>query len=375
MSNALNLQEIDQEQALHLSKFFIRSQQNLFLFGRRGVGKTHIALQAAKECNLKVNYINLSVIERPDLAGYPNMNSPGDTITFKSPAFLPKLLESAKPDSIILFDEVDKAPPEVTAPLLEILQFRSINGQSINVAGCILTGNLINEGAYSNQISTALLDRGAKYILSFNFEKWVDWAKGNQVHDLILGFLRSNPEFSCGKIEDSCYATPSPRGWTLASEALTRARDFKIIDIDTVTQIISGFVGGEAGLRFKIWYEHYRKFEPFIHSLIEGGTMTLDFNSLAPTEKVVFVVAACYSAKQKLFAEPIKSKNRFASLENLCRFFHHYQVDHELQVMGLYNSFDFDMIAKHKLYSCKEFFDLFTRIIEKRSYNDLVHAP
>jgi hypothetical protein len=364
MSNALNLQEIDQEQALHLSKFFIRSQQNLFLFGRRGVGKTHIALQAAEECGFKVNYINLSVIERPDLAGYPNMNAPGDVITFKAPSFLPRLLESAKPDSIILFDEVDKAPPEVTAPLLEILQFKAINGIPINVAGCILTGNLISEGAYSNQISSALLDRGAKYILSFNFEKWVDWAKAHQVHDLILGFLRSNPEFSCGKIEDSCYASPSPRGWTLASDALTRARDLKIVDIETVTQIISGFVGGEAGLRFKIWYEHYRKFEPFIHSLIEGGSMTLDFHTLSPTEKVVFVVSACYNAKQRVFAEPIKSKNRFVYLENLCRFFVHYQVDHEVQVMGLYNSFDFDMIAKHKLYTCKEFFDLFTKISE-----------
>lgn len=362
MGNSLNLQEIDQEQALNLSKFFIRSQQNLFLFGRRGVGKTHIALQAAKECDFKVNYINLSVIERPDLAGYPDMNSPGDLITFKSPAFLPRLLNSIKPDSIILFDEVDKAPPEVTAPLLEILQFRCINGTPINVAGCILTGNLISEGAYSNQISTALLDRGAKYILSFNFEKWVDWAKANNVHDLILGFLRSNPEFACGKVEDSCYASPSPRGWTLASEALIKARDLKIIDIETVTQIVSGFVGGEAGLRFKIWYEYYRRFEPYVYSLIESGKMTLDFNALAPTEKIVFVVSACYFAKQKVFSESNKSKNRFVYLENLCRFFVNQQVDHEVQVMGLYNSFDFDMIAKNKLYSCKEFFDLFTKI-------------
>src|SRR5574338_808417 len=146
MSNALNLPEIDQEQALHLSKFFIRSHQNLFLFGRRGVGKTHIALQAAEECNFKVNYINLSVIERPDLAGYPNIHEPGEVITFKSPAFLPKLLDANKPDSIILFDEVDKAPPEVTAPLLEILQFRAVNGIPLNIASCILTGNLINEG-------------------------------------------------------------------------------------------------------------------------------------------------------------------------------------------------------------------------------------
>lgn len=110
MTNSLNLPEVDQEQASHLSKFFIRSHQNLFLFGRRGVGKTHIALSAAQECKYKVNYINLSVIERPDLAGYPNINGPGDIITFKSPSFLPKLLESKQADSIILFDEVDKAP-------------------------------------------------------------------------------------------------------------------------------------------------------------------------------------------------------------------------------------------------------------------------
>lgn len=363
MTNALNLPEIDQEQALHLSKFFIRSHQNLFLFGRRGVGKTHIALQAAAECRLKVNYINLSVIERPDLAGYPDMQAEGDIITFKSPAFLPALAQSAKPDSIILFDEVDKAPGEVTAPLLEILQFKRINGKPINVAGCILTGNLMNEGAYSNLISSALLDRGAKYILAFNFEKWVDWAKANNVHDLILGFLRSNPEYACGKLEDTCYASPSPRAWTLASEALLKARELKIVDIETVTQIISGFVGAEAGIKFKVWYEHYRKFESYVHSLIETGNMNLDFASLAPTEKVVFVISACYLAKYKVFSES-KSRNRLVYLEHLCNFLDTYQVEHEVQVMGFYNSFDFDMITKHKLYTCKTFFDHFNKLNE-----------
>ena len=366
MNNSLNLQEIDQEQALHLSKFFIRSKQNLFLFGRKGVGKTNIALQAAEACGYKVNYINLSVIERADLAGYPDINSTGDVITFKSPAFLPKLLND-KPNNIILFDEVDKAPPEVTAPLLEILQFKKINGVPVNVAACILTGNLVNEGAFSNQISTALLDRGAKYILSFNFEKWVEWAKANQVHDLILGFLRSNPEFACGQIEDICYASPSPRSWTLASEALIKARNLKIIDIDTVIQIISGFVGSEAGLRFKVWYEHYRKFEPFIHSLIDNKLMSTDYSNLSPTEKLVFVISACYYTKQKTLLEPIKSKNRFLYLENLCYFLKSYNVDSEVQVVGLYNSFDFDLITKNKLYSCKEFFDLFTKISENVS--------
>lgn len=360
MANALNLPEIDQEQALNLTKFFIQSNQNIFLFGRRGVGKSDICIQAAKECKYKINYINLSVIERPDLAGYPDMSQPGDIINFKSPYFLPPLQEGKEPDSIILFDEVDKAPAEVTAPLLEILLFKKINGRPINAAGCILTGNLMNEGAYSNVISTALLDRGAKYILSFNFDRWAEWAKTNGVHDLILGFLRSDPNFACGQIEDSAYASPSPRSWTLASEALSKTKKLHMSDIESVTHIISGYVGSEAGLRFRIWYEHYRKFEPYIRVLIESNNLSIDFGSLLPTEKLVFVIAACQYAKQKVFAD--KSKNRFVYLERLCEFFLKQNIEEEIQTMGLINSFDFDMVTKYKLYSCKVFYDMFTRL-------------
>ena len=362
MTTAQNLVELDQEQALYLGKFFIRSNQNLFLFGRRGTGKSAIAMQAAQACKMKINYINLSVVERCDLAGFPNIHEQSDVVSFKSPAFLPLLKDKTKPDSILLFDEVDKAPPEITAPLLEILQFRKINGKPINAAACILTGNLANEGTYSNSISTALLDRGAKFILSFNFEKWLEWGRTNGVHDLILGFLQSNPELACGDIEDTRYASPSPRAWTLASESLIKANDFKITDIETVIQIISGYVGGEAGLKFRMWYEYYRKFETFVHSLIERGTMALDFDQLMPTEKLIFVVGACHYAKQKIVAE--RGKNKCLYLDNLCSFFKASKVEKEMQVIALHNSFPFDFIAKMKLYECQAFFEHFNGLNE-----------
>jgi hypothetical protein len=374
-NNSLNLQEIDQQQALQLTKFFIRAQQNVFLFGQKGTGKTAIFLQAAAECHLKVNYINLSVIERADLMGYPNLHSTSDVIDFKSPIFLPRLSEGNKPDSIILFDEVDKASPEVTAPLLEILQFRKINGQPLNIVSCLLTGNLSNERVYSNLISTALLDRGAKYLLSFNFDKWLEWAKNNQVHDLILGFLCSNPELTCGTIEETNYASPSPRTWTLASEALLKARQLKIVDLESVTQIIAGYVGNEAALRFQIWYEYYRKFEPIVHSLIDLGSTNFDFVNLLPTEKIVFVISACYYAKFKFLSEPVKSKTKMVYLENLCRFLQDFQVETEMQVIALYNSFSFDDIAKYKMYESQIFYQHFTKLTDGVSIKKRRPAP
>src|SRR5271165_4321936 len=184
MTNSINLQEINQEQAINLARFYIKSKLNCAFFGRRGVGKTSLFSQAVKDCGYKLNYINLSVIERPDLAGYPNMMDSSDIITFKSPYFLPPLKDGQKPDQVILFDEIDKAPSETTAPLLEILSNKTINGKPVNVASCLLTGNLFNEGAYSNMISSAILDRTAKYILQYDFDCWLDWAKLNNVHDL-----------------------------------------------------------------------------------------------------------------------------------------------------------------------------------------------
>ena len=90
--------------------------------------------------------------------------------------------------------------------------------------------------------------------------------------------------------------------------------------------------------------------------------MSLNFEDLIPTEKIVFVIAACYYAKQKVFSD--KTKNRFVYLERLCNFFNQCKVETEVQVMGLHNSFDFDHIQKHKLYQCTVFFDHFTKISE-----------
>jgi ATPase family protein associated with various cellular activities (AAA) len=361
-NNSLNLEEIDQEQASQLIKFYIQSQQSCFIFGKVGTGKTAISMQAIKECGYKINYINLSVLERFDLAGLPILDN-SDTVKYKSPHFLPKLIPNTQPDTVILFDEIDKVSPEITAPLLEILLFKTINGVPLNVSSCILTGNLMNERAYSNQISSALLDRGAKYILSFSFDRWVEWCQANNIHDLILGFLRSNPNFACSDNDKDEYAFPSPRSWTFASQALLKAKELKILDIDSVIQIISGYVGKEAGLNFKIWYQHYRRFEPFIHSLIERGEMQINFSDLLPTEKLVFVVSACYYVKQKLLEKKI-DKKKFVYLERLIKFFNNSNVASEMQIMALHNSFSFELIKEKKLYEIKIFFDHFTKLNE-----------
>lgn len=356
MSNALNLREINQSTALDLCQFSILAKQNLLLLGKAGVGKTHIATHSILETGHKVLYLNLSVLDRNDLLGYPSLFEKGDIVQFKSPYYLPFLKKGQTPENILLLDEVDKASTDIQAPLLEILQFKTLNGKPLNLVSCILTGNLPNENAYGNALSTPLLDRCAKYILTFDFQHWYNWAKSHNIHDLILGFLNSNQDLACGKVGDTALASPTPRGWSFASEALIQAHKFKITDLNTLTNLVAGFVGSEAALKFETWLKYTRQFENPILSLIERGILDFDYAGLGLTEKLIFCIGMCYMAKTKIAASSIKK--RMTYLDHLCKFMTEYKIPPEMQLASLGNSFNFDFITKYKLFEHKSFFKL-----------------
>jgi AAA domain (dynein-related subfamily) len=367
MGNALNLQEINQEEAQNLLRFFLRTNQNLFLFGRRGTGKTELAMQAVQECGFGITYINLSVIERPDLAGYPILNDGYDVVSYKQPHYLAPLKSGEKTSRVLLLDEIDKASPDITAPLLEILQFKTINGKPLNIAGIIATGNLQAENVGSNLISSALLDRAGKYLLQFDFDLWFKWAQTHGIHDLILGFLTTNPELACGEIETTEYSTPSPRGWTLASDAIQQAMKLKLMDVETISGIVAGYVGAAAAHKWKVWFEWFRKWEPIILSMIEGGGCSIDYQTLTPNEQLVFVISACHLTKLR-FVQESKTKPKYRVVENLCAFLKE-NVEPEMQTIGLANSFPIEIVIdkRYNLLNCKPFFDLHSKITDFRN--------
>lgn len=352
MVNSYNLREINQEQFFDLARFHIQTGQNTLVLGKVGSGKTQISQQAINNLGYEMSYINLSVIERVDLAGYINVFSEGDTMTFKSPYYLPYLKEGEKPNRVLLFDEVDKAAPETTAPLLEILQQRTINGRPLNIVSCILTGNLINEQTYSNIISQAILDRCFKYILKFDFYKWVAWARKNNIHDLVIGFLLSNPELACGDIETAQMANPTPRGWESVSKAIQAADKLKITDIDSITNIVAAGVGEEAGIKFETYWKYSRKYESIIHSLVEKGIYNIEYHKLEPIEQLVFVIMSCRHAKNKIIESNGKKKVKY--LENVCEFMIDQNVAPEVRLVGL-DTFDGEMLVNYDLYKCKLF--------------------
>lgn len=262
---------VDQATLKTLYRFSIDAGGNIIVFGNAGTGKTEMAVQAAAEKTRKHVYLNLSVLEAPDLMGLPMIDPETKLSEYATPRFLPLKGTSSDGGVVLIVDEIDKAKPELQNPMLELFQFRSINGRALDIHSVIATGNLPEEGAFSLPVSHALTNRCMVYKVESSFEPWQIWAADSGVNGLIVGFLSKNQEYLLmppPEGDDTAYCHPSPRAWTQA------ARDLDLVmkeSVDFQTMLVAGRVGQAAAVKFRVWLDHYRHIEPLIDALVKEG--------------------------------------------------------------------------------------------------------
>jgi hypothetical protein len=103
---------------------------------------------------------------------------------------------------VVLFDEADKTPHDVLQPLLEILQFGTLNGKALCIDSCILTCNLPDEKAFTENLSHALTSRCFVYKMKLDYNIWAKWARKNNVHPLVIGFTGHSDYFYKAPTDD-----------------------------------------------------------------------------------------------------------------------------------------------------------------------------
>jgi hypothetical protein len=267
----------------------IQAESNICVFGRRGVGKTEIAKYEIAKAGLREVYINLSVFERPDMGGYPDVMSSArqkEFVDFLLPTFYEPMIKGNE-KVIALLDEVDKADQSLWAPLLEFTQFHSISGRPLpNLKGIIMTGNLISEGG--QRPSPPLLDRTEKYLVEADSESWLNWAgQRGHIHPAITAYIADHPKDLFGGVDpDDRYADPSPRSWTRASSLVFKGEKFGW-NTDILNSKVSGCVGKDAGIRYSNYFDHYQQLLPMIEELFHGKDIKSKYTPLEPTRKIV----------------------------------------------------------------------------------------
>lgn len=142
-------------------KNYLKNNINVMLEGTHGVGKTAIIKDLFDGEGLRWRYFSASTMDPwVDFIGVPRaVDRPGKT----------EVLKLVKPEEFeddtieaIFFDEFNRAPPKVMNAVMELLQFKSINGRKFNNLKVIWTA--INphdedETYHVEKMDPAVLDR------------------------------------------------------------------------------------------------------------------------------------------------------------------------------------------------------------------------
>lgn len=342
-----NLEKLTTKQLSEHIAAAIQFNSNIAIFGRRGTGKTEIAKKEIEKAGMHEVYLNLSVLERVDMGGYPNVMSAARSdkfVDFMLPQFYEPMLEG-KNGVVALLDEADKADPSLWAPLLEFTQFRSINGRKLpQLKAIIMTGNLISEGG--SRPSLPLLDRAEKYLVEANASEWLDWAgKSGKIHPSITAYIQDHPRDLFGAVDpEDRYADPSPRGWARASEILQKgeALGFKSSLLNTK---VSGCIGKDAGIKYSNYYEHYQQLLPMIEDVFAGKNVSSKYSALEPTKKLVACMITCARLATQL--DNVKNGEAPKSVEYVGKFLQ--QVSYENVLVAVRSSIQIDRIVEFNL--------------------------
>jgi hypothetical protein len=114
-------------------KFYLQNNLNVLLEGKHGVGKTAMIKQVFESAGLVLNesylYFSASTLDPwTDLIGVPKeiIDSDGNRVL---DFVRPRNLSDSSKVQAIFFDEFNRAPKKIRNAVLELIQFKSINGK------------------------------------------------------------------------------------------------------------------------------------------------------------------------------------------------------------------------------------------------------
>lgn len=342
-----NLQKLNTKELSEHVGATIQMGGNIAVFGRRGTGKTEISKSEIKKHDFHEVYINLSVLERVDMGGYPNIMAASQQkrfVDFLLPQFYEPMIDG-KRGVIALLDEVDKADQSLWAPLLEFTQFRTINHRPLpNLHAIIMTGNLISEGGA--RPSLPLLDRTEKFLVEADATSWLDWAgKSGRIHPSITAYVNDHPKDLFGAVDpEERYADPSPRGWDRASQILFAGED-RGWSTHLLNKKVAGCVGKDAGIKYSNYYEHYMELLPMIEDIYLGKDVTSRYSPLEPTKKVVACMIACARLASQL--DQVEGTELPPSVKHMGKFLN--KVSHENVLVAVRSQVQIERLVKFNL--------------------------
>ena len=236
-------------------KLFLNGKQPVvpFLLGKPGIGKSAIVNQVAEENNFQFIDLRLSQLDSCDVRGIPRVDKEKGVSKWFPPEFLPfKGIEKFEESKGILFlDEINRARPDVLQSIFQLVYDRKVGEYDLLDDWYIVAaGNLgIEDGTDVIEFDSALKNRFVYIDVDYNLADWVSWATENNVHNTIIGFLQSRPEYLYHQVTEDEKKYLTPRTWHMFSNLLNNNKDIDPEEI--VGKIGMSFIDGATAMFLK----------------------------------------------------------------------------------------------------------------------------
>ncbi len=208
----------------------------LLIEGSHGLGKSELLTQAAQKIGIGCIVCDLSLLEAVDLVGLPERHN--GVTRYCPPAFLP-----TSGSGLLIFEELNRAQPQVRAPTLQLLTARRLNSYVLP-EGWLPVAAVNPSGAdYDvSELDPALLSRFVKIGVTADRQEWVKWAKTKGVHPVVIAYVET---------DRNIFDDPesNPRAWKYVSDFLLGNPDLGPAS-PSLQAAISGLIGDKRGASF-----------------------------------------------------------------------------------------------------------------------------
>lgn len=250
---------------------------SLLIKGEAGIGKSESVKQYATQENYYFVDLRLGNQEVGDLIGIPTISN-GVTI-WTEPNWLSEMkLQHKNGKKCLLFlDELNRSQPDVKASALQIVLDKQIHQHKLPDNTLIIAAINPEDSQFNiyqvDSLDPALLDRFTVVELETDVSSWLEWAKSNDIDDVIIDFITENND-SLHKIYEDGKIGPTPRSWA-AVDKYVKLFYNKQIDYETLITVVNGRIGSLIGSKFIVHINREAKLNvnKFLNKLYE---MNLD---------------------------------------------------------------------------------------------------
>ena len=213
------------------------------IWGRPGVGKGSIVQKFDEKLGLPCVSLLGSQLAPEDIIGVPQII--GGVSRFCPPSMI------ARTEPYCLFlDELNACSHEVQKSFYSLIHERRIGEYCLPEGSIVIgAGNRAQDSAIVKPMSSALLNRLIHVHLKVSHRDWLEWAKQNNIHPIVLEYIQSRPDHLWTQPPKHEEPFSTPRAWHMLSDAFHEYGD-KISD-ESMDLLAYGCLSPQHAAQFK----------------------------------------------------------------------------------------------------------------------------